>query len=148
MGKQITKSIIVKGEVPDLYEAWLDFGNHPNFMKHITSVTPEGPDVNSWVMEGPLNTKLEWTTKTTRVEPNKRIAWKTIEGDLKTSGQVTFTALPQGQAEITVTSQVVPPDDLIEKVANFLFEDEETQLEKDLRSFKALAENREGSRRI
>lgn len=144
MGKQITKSIIVNGEIPDLYEAWLNFGNHPLFMGHIESVTQEGPDINHWTMEGPLNTKLEWTTKTTREELNKRIAWKTIGGDLKTSGQVTFTDLPQGQAEITVTSQTIPPDDLIEKVANTLFEDEDTQLEKDLRSFKALVENRAG----
>jgi uncharacterized membrane protein len=132
----------VNGEIPDLYEAWLDFGNHPNFMKNITSVTQQGSDVNSWVMEGPLNTRFEWTTKTTRVEPNKRIAWKTLEGDLKTSGQVTFTALPQGQAEITITTQTIPPDNLIEKVATSLFKDEDVQLEKDLRSFKALVENR------
>jgi uncharacterized membrane protein len=142
MARQITKSIIVNGEIPDLYEAWLDFGNHPNFMQHITKVTPKEPDINSWVMEGPLNTKLAWTTKTTREEANRRIAWKTIEGDLKTSGQVTFMALPQGQAEITVTTQTVPPNDLIESVATTLFADEETQLEQDLRSFKAMVEKR------
>lgn len=148
MGKQITKSIIVNGELPDLYEAWLDFGNHPNFMQHITSVTRKGHNVNSWVMEGPLNTRLEWTTKTTRVEPNRRIAWKTIDGDLKTSGQVTFTALPHGQAEITVTTQTIPPEDLVEKVANSLFEDEDTQLAQDLRSFKAMVEQRTERHRI
>lgn len=138
---QITKSIIVKGEVPELYKAWLDFGNHPQFMEHITSVTRDGPDTHHWVMEGPLNIKLEWTTKTTRLDPDKRIAWKTIEGDLKTSGQVTFTDLPQGEAEITVTSLIVPPDDLHDKVV-MLLRDEDAQLEKDLRSFKAFVENR------
>jgi uncharacterized membrane protein len=143
MTKQITKSIVVKGEIKDLYEAWLDFGNHPNFIENITSVTKKSPDINTWVMEGPLDTRFEWTTRTTRGEPNKRIAWKTIEGDLKTSGQVTFTDLPQGQAEITVTTQTIPPNDLIEKVAISLFEDEDGQLEKDLRNFKAFVENRD-----
>ncbi len=142
MGDQITKSIIVKGEVHELYKAWLDFGNHPQFMENVKSVSRQGPDTNRWRMEGPVNTELEWTTKTTREEPNKRIAWKTIEGDLKTSGQVTFTALPLGQAEITVTTQTVPPDDLIDEVADKLFVDQEDQLEKDLRSFKALVEDR------
>jgi uncharacterized membrane protein len=93
-------------------------------------------------MEGPLDTRLEWTTKTTRMETNKRIAWKTTEGDLKTSGQVTFTDLPQGQAEITVTSQTIPPDNLIDKVSGHLFENEGAQWEKDLRRFKAFVENR------
>lgn len=142
MKNQITKSIIVNGEVPDLYETWVDFRNHPRFMEHITSVTPDGPDTSHWAMEGPLNTKLKWTTKTTRLEPNKRIAWKTVEGDLKTSTQITFTDLPQGQAEITVTTQTVPPDDLIEKVSAALFENEDTQLEQTLRRFKAFVENR------
>jgi uncharacterized membrane protein len=142
MKNQITKSIIVNGEVPDLYETWADFRNHPRFMEHITSVTQDGPDTSHWVMEGPLNTKLKWTTKTTRLEPNKRIAWKTVEGDLKTSTQITFTDLPQGQAEITVTTQTVPPDDLIEKVSAALFADEDTQLEQALRRFKAFVENR------
>lgn len=139
---QITKSIIIKGEVPELYAAWLDFGNHPQFMEHITAVTANGPDTHHWVMEGPLNTTLEWTTKTTTLEPNKRIGWKTIEGDLKTSGQVTFTGLPKGQSEVTVTAQTVPPDNLVNKVANWLFADEEAQLEKDLRNFKAFIENK------
>lgn len=142
MSKQITKSIIVNGEVPDLYKTWSDFGNFPQFMERITAVTPDGPDTHHWIMEGPLNTTLEWTTKTTRQELDKRIAWKTVEGDLKTSGQVTFTDLPQGQAEVTVTSQTIPPDNLIEKVAIQLFENEESQLEKDLRNFKAFIENR------
>lgn len=144
MGEQITKSIIVNGEVSDLYKAWLDFSSHAQFVGRIKSVTREGADNNRyrWVMEGPLNTRLEWTTKTTRMELNRRIAWKTIEGVLKTTGQVTFTDLPQGQAEITVTSQTISPDDLIEKVATSLFSDEDTQLEKDLRNFKAMVENR------
>ena len=142
MSNQVTKSIIVNGEVPELYKTWSDFSNYPQFMEHITSITPEGPDTHHWVMEAPFNTRLEWTTKATRLEPNQRIAWKTVEGDLKTSGQVTFTDLPQGQAEITVTSQLIPPDDLFEKVALWLSENEEVQLEKDLRRFKALVENR------
>ena len=114
---QVTKSIIVNGDVAHLYSTWMDFSNHPQFMENITSVTKEGDDTNRWVMEGPLNKKFEWITKTTTKEPNKRIGWKTIEGDLKKSGQVTFTDLPKGQAEITVTSQTIPPEDLVDKAA-------------------------------
>ena len=141
MAKQITRSIIVNGEAPHLYETWLDFSKHPQFMEHITSVTAEGPDTHRWVMEGPLNTRLEWVTKTTRMDDDKRIAWKTLEGDMKTSGQVTFTNLPKGQTEITVTAQTIPPDNLVEKVAIWLFQNEEQQLVKDLRSFKSMIEN-------
>jgi uncharacterized membrane protein len=142
MGDQITKTIIVKGQSPDLFRAWLNFGNHPQFMENVTSVSRRGPDTNRWRMEGLTETELEWTTKTTREEPNKRIAWKTIEGDLKTSGQVTFTDLPQGETEITVTAQTVAPDDLIQEEADAFFLDEAAQLTRDLRNFKAMIEGR------
>jgi uncharacterized membrane protein len=141
MSKQITKSIIIKGEVPDLYQNWLKFGNHPQFLENVSMVNQGGKGIQHWIMEGSFNTRMEWTTELTREEENKRIAWKTIEGDLKTSGQVTFNGLPQGQTEITVVSQITPPDNLVEKLAT-LFEDEEEQLEKDLRKFKAFAESR------
>lgn len=142
MKQQVTKSIIVHGELPVLYETWRDFTTHSQFMEYVTSVTPNGPDTYRWVMKGPSNTKLEWTTKTTTLEPNTRIAWKTIEGDFKTSGQVTFTDLPKGQAEVTVTTQIIPPDNLTAKEMSLLFENEETQWEKDLRSFRSFVESR------
>ncbi len=142
MANQVTKTIIVNGNVDQLYATWADFSNLPRFMEHVTAVTPAGVDTNHWIMEGPLNTRLEWTTKTTRMDPEKRIAWKTIEGDVKTSGQVTFNELPKGQVEVTVVSQVIPPDNLLGKAGFALFQDDEAQLEKDLRSFKAMVENR------
>lgn len=142
MRQQVTKSIIVNGEIPTLYETWRDFTNHPHFMEHVTTVTPTGPDTYHWVMQGPSDTKLEWITKTTTLEPNTRIGWKTLEGDFKTSGQVTFTDLPKGQVEITVTTQTIPPDNLTAKETTLLFEDEESQWEKDLRSFRSFVESR------
>lgn len=141
--QQMTKSIIVNGEVPMLYETWQDFSSHPQFMEHVTSVTQEGTDTYRWEMEGPMDTKLEWTTKTTKLEPHKRIAWKTIDGDFKTSGQVTFTDLPKGQAEVTVTTQTVPPDDITDEANSFLFENEGAQWEKDLRNFRTFIENKQ-----
>ena len=140
MKQQVTKSIIINGDVTQLYDRWKDFSTHSQFRENIRSVRGEGKDTNRWVMVGPGETKLEWLTKTTTLEPNKRIAWKTIDGDLKTSGQVTFTSLPKGQAEVTVTSQTVPPEDLTDEAAVQFFSDEETRLEKDLRHFKTLVE--------
>lgn len=142
MNQQVTKTIIVHAEVPILYDTWRDFTTHPQFMEHVTSVTPNGDDTYHWVLEGPADTKLEWTTKTTRLDPYTRIAWKTIEGDFKTSGQVTFTDLPKGQAEITVTTQTIPPDNLTAKETSALFENEEAQWEKDLRNFREFVESR------
>ncbi|MFO7679783.1 MAG: SRPBCC family protein [Chloroflexota bacterium] len=145
MRQQVTKSIIVTSDTADLYETWKDFPSHPQFMRYIKSVTPQGDETYRWVMAGPNDVEAEWITETTRLEPNKRIAWKTIEGDLKTSGQVTFTELSKGQAEITITMQTILQDEPLNEAASFLFKDEGAQLEKDLRSFRDFVETKKAS---
>ena len=143
MGHQVTKSIIVKTSVNEAYAIWADFENFPNFMSNIKSVTKSGNGTTHWAMSGPLGTKLQWDAETTRLEPNKRVAWSSKEHSrLKTSGQVTFTGLPKNETQVTVTLQYVPPAGLAGEVLNSLFGDPEGSLTEDLRKFKAYAEAR------
>lgn len=141
MTKIVTSSIIVKGEVDEIYDTWANFRNFPYFMKNIESVTPTSQDHSHWVMNGPLNTTFGWDAKTTRMEKDSRIAWKSIAGDLRTSGQVTFKELPNDETELTVTMQYVPPAGIAGEVAAALFAQPEKRLTEDLRNFKAFMEN-------
>jgi uncharacterized membrane protein len=140
MSNQVTESIIVQGSVDHIYNLWADFENFPNFMKDIKSIKKTGNRTSHWVIEGPHQTMVEWTAEMTRLEPNKRIAWSSTGGDIKTSGQVTFATLPQGETEITVTLHYAPSADLASNVATELFSDIEDRLIRDLRNFKAYAE--------
>ncbi|MBK8129136.1 MAG: hypothetical protein IPK53_09435 [bacterium] len=56
-----------------------------------------------WQLKGEDGTAVSFTTETTRLEPDKRIAWNTPTGDVKTSGQITFTPLPHDETEITIS---------------------------------------------
>lgn len=95
MTDRITKSIIVQGNINDIYQLWANFENFPRFMENIESVTKTGNGLSHWVMAGPLGQKVEWDAETTRLEENKRIAWNSKDNsDLTTSGQVTFNQLP------------------------------------------------------
>jgi uncharacterized membrane protein len=142
MSNEVTNSIIVKGEIGNIYDLWADFRNFPNFMENIESVSPAGEDRSHWVMKGPLNTTFEWEAETTRMEKDSRIAWKSIEGegDLKTSGQVTFKDLPDDEVQVTATLKYVPMAGVVGEVAADLFGQPEKRLEEDLRNFKAYAE--------
>src|SRR5512145_91329 len=141
MHEQVTRSIIVKRNVTDVYSIWANFENFPHFMKHIKSVTKTGEGTSHWVMQGPLGTKVEWDADTTRQEPNTRIAWNSREGGtIKTSGQVMFQELPYGETGITVTLQYVPPAGVAGEIIAELFSNPEKQLEEDLLNFKAYAE--------
>lgn len=145
MDKTVTKTITVKGDVGYVYGLWEAFETFPNFMKHIELVEDVGDGITHWVMEGPLGTRLEWNAETTTKEPNKRIGWnsKDMDADVKTSGQVTFNALPHGQTEVTVTMHYEPNKAGIagEAIAA-LFGKPEERLEEDLRNFKNYAERR------
>lgn len=134
------KNILVKAPLKDVYQAWADFENFPNFMQHIRAVTKTGERTSHWVMDGPLHSRLEWDAATTRLEENKRIAWSSTEGDIKTSGQVTFNALPDNQVEVTVMLRYLPPAGIAGDLFATLFSDPEGKLAEDLRNFKRYIE--------
>jgi uncharacterized membrane protein len=120
----------------------MDFENYPSFMENVKSVTRSGEETCHWIMEGPMETLLEWDAHLTRIDPNQRIAWNSKEGgDIKTSAQVTFTDLPQDRVEITMNLQYVPPAGLAGKIVDALFGDTEGMLKQSLRNFKAQVES-------
>ena len=141
MPEQTTRTIIVGGNVEEIFPLWANVENFPRFMKHIKSVTRTGERASHWVAEGALGKKAEWDAEITKLEENKRIAWKSTEGSpVKTSGQVTFNQLPKGQTEVTVTLQYVAPAGKAGAKVAKVVADLDGRLEEDLRNFKAYAE--------
>ena len=143
MSDPITKTVVVEGSPQHLYGLWSNFETFPNFMSNVKLVEYTGENTTHWEMEGPLNATLEWEAETTVDEENKRIAWnsKDDEGDVITSGQVTFNGLPDEQTEVTVTVQYEPNKaGLAGEVVDALFANPEEKLAEDLRNFKQYAE--------
>lgn len=148
MPEQTTKSIIVGAPVAEVFAAWADFESFPRFMEHVKSITRTGEKTTRWVAEGPLGQDVEWEAETTRLEPNKRIAWRSTEDSpVRTSGQVTFNELSRRETEVTVTLQYVPPGGIAGEAAARLLSDPEEMLEEDLRRFKSYVESRVPARR-
>lgn len=140
MQDQITQSIIVKGKVDRIYNLWSDFENLPKFMEPVKAVERTGGNVTHWKVDGPFGTTIEWDAETTRLEKNKRIAWNSLDGDIKTSGQVTFTELPQNETQVTVTVKYLPGDALAHPIFEQIFGNTEELAGASLRKFKSFAE--------
>lgn len=136
MADMVNKSVVVKANVTDVYRIWSNFDKFPLFMKNIKSVTKTDDDTSHWVMQGPLGVKVEWDAKTIQQDENKRIAWKSIDGDIKTSGQVTFDELSQGETRVNVSMGYEPPAGAAGKAVADLFSNPESRLEDDLHRFK------------
>ena len=112
-------------------------------MKNIKSVEKRPDGSTHWVMDGPLGKSVEWDAETTMFEPNKRIAWHSREGSaIKTSGQVTFVELGNGQAQVNLTIQWVVPASKGGETLAGLVTDPEKRVEEDLYRFKTYVEGR------
>jgi len=142
MPEKIIKSIIVKGSIGDIYALWENFENFSSFMKDIKSVRKTGEKKSHWIMKGPLGKDLEWDAQTTELQPNTRIAWNSISGDITTSGQVTFTDLDRNGVQVNVQMQYIPPAGELGKIAAHLLDNPDKRVEEDLKQFKQYAEER------
>lgn len=143
MEKIFTKSIIVKADVKDVYNAWSSFENFPRFMKNIKSVRKTGDNSSHWKIKGPLGVKVEWVAQTTVLDPDRRIGWSTkdnADGNLTTSGQVTFLTLPKNETEVVAVVHYVTRAGFPGEVLARLFGNQEKSLEQNLRSFKQYIE--------
>jgi uncharacterized membrane protein len=140
--QQITKSILVKGDLKKIYGLWANFENFPRFMKSVKAVSKTGDTTSHWVVEGPAGMNVDWNAEMTRRDPNKRIAWnsKDKKGMLTTSGQVTFNSLPDKAVEVTVTMQITPPAGKVGEAISALLVNPERRLVEDLRNFKNYVE--------
>lgn len=135
-----SKSILIKTEPEAAFEAWTALENIPVYMKGVQEVQQEGGDRSRWKMVAPDGAELQWVTQTTRNEPPNRFAWSTVEGDVNTSGQVTFHQLEDGQTEVTMMVNIGEEgQDPVEAMG---LPDPQEQVMQTLRDFKAMVEGR------
>jgi uncharacterized membrane protein len=133
------KTIIVHAPVSEVYQFWTQFDRFPEFMSNLKEVTKTGANTSHWVASGPLGTSVEWDAETTMLEPNKRIAWNSRDnGDITTSGQVTFTELGNDQTEIHVVLKYDPPAGVVGDIVAKIFSDPQRQLDQDLERFTTM----------
>lgn len=139
MASTFSESILVKTNPETAFEQWTKLENIPSYMEAIEEVASEGDDRLRWRMTADDGTQLEWVTDTTRSEPPNRFAWSTVEGDINSSGQVTFHQLGDGQTEVTMMMNFAERDN---PQAAAAFGDPRQQVVQTLRGFKAFVEGR------
>ena len=86
---KIQDSIEVQVPVQQAYNQWTQFEDFPKFMDGIQSVQQLDDTHVHWVAEIRGETR-EWTTEITEQRPDEKVAWKTIDGEVKSDGVVSF----------------------------------------------------------
>jgi uncharacterized membrane protein len=137
------KSVEIKAPVNIVFELYSDFEKFPEWMEHIKEVRQTEPRFTRWAADAPLGINVEWEAETTEFEPNRKIAWRTVRGDVEMEGEVTFEETERGTTMVHLALSYKPPaGHLGTLLAKFFGNDPEKQMDEDLQRFVKLAESR------
>jgi len=144
-GFKVVRSITVNRPVEEVYRMWRDLENLPRFMSHLESVKVDGSR-SHWAARGPAGSSVTWDAEIINEEPNRLLAWRSLEGStVSTAGSVHFRPAPGGRGtEVMVTLKYDPPAGKLGSWLAWLFGEEPSlQVRDDLRRFKQLIEAEE-----
>ena len=138
---KIDDSIEVQVPIQQAYNQWTQFEDFPKFMEGVQSVQQLDDTHVHWVAEIRGETR-EWTTEITEQQPDKKVVWKTIDGQVKNDGSVSFEQIAERQTRVNVQMDV-EGESTAENVAGDLLGIVKSQVHGDLERFKQLIENRD-----
>ena len=138
---KIDDSIEVQVPVEQAYNQWTQFEEFPKFMDGIQSVQQLDDTHVRWVAEIRGESR-QWTSEIVEQQPDERIAWKTIDGEVKNDGIVTFEQVGDGLTRINLEMDV-EGESTGENVAGDLLGIVKGQVHADLERFKQLLEGRD-----
>ncbi|HEX8923069.1 MAG TPA: SRPBCC family protein [Pyrinomonadaceae bacterium] len=137
------KSIEINAPVGVVFGLYSDFEKFPQWMEHIKEVRQTEPRFTKWAADAPLGINVEWEAETTELEENRKIAWRTVRGDIEMQGEVTFEETESDKTILHVSIAYEPPaGHLGTLLAKFFGNDPEKQMDEDLSRFVKLAESR------
>jgi uncharacterized membrane protein len=142
----VAKAITINSSPETIYRFWRNLENFPRFMRHLVEVKATGERTSHWVAKAPAGTWVEWDAEIVEDEANSRIAWRTLpDSAVEHEGVVSFEPALGGRGTIVrVSMSYVPPAGKVGvKIARFLGEEPNVQIDEDLRCMKQLIETGE-----
>jgi uncharacterized membrane protein len=142
-GVTARRTVSINKPVEEVYAFWRDFENLPRFMRHLESVTCDGPRQSHWVARAPGGRRVAWDAEIVDERPNELIAWRSLaDADVRNAGSVTFEPDRGGRGTtIRVSLSYAPPGGKFAAVVAKLFgEDLGQQIHDDLRRLEQLLE--------
>ncbi len=135
----VIKSVDVHVPIRTAYNQWTQFESFPQFMGGVESVTQTDPTHTHWVTKiGGV--RREFDAEITEQLPDNRIAWKSIDGDTKHAGVVSFHRLADNDTRVTVQMEWAP-EGVAEKAGAAIGMDDR-QVKADTERFKKFIEER------
>jgi uncharacterized protein YndB with AHSA1/START domain len=137
------KIIEIDAPLERVFDLFSDFESFPRWMRNIKEVRYTGRGLSRWTGDAPLGMSVEWEAETTVFEPDHRILWRSVRGDVDTEGEVVFEETRRGTTMMRVViGYGMPAGRLGAMFASLFGKNPEQQLEEDLERFAEVAEGR------
>ena len=138
---ELQKCIEVAAPIERVFETFSQLERFPEFMTHVRDVRAKGDGTSQWTVEGPAGRTISWEAITTRIEPNRLIAWRTLPGSaIEHAGLLRFEPT-EGGTRVLVTMSYTPPAGAIgHAIARLFGTDPKSELDDDLLRMKVFLE--------
>jgi uncharacterized membrane protein len=149
-GIDITKTVIVRAPVREVFDYFTAFENFPSFMQHIREVKRLDGDRWHWKVSGPAGLSFEWDAIVTRRVDLEYISWKSTDSaSVHNQGEARFEPGQDGSTtRMTIRVVYEPPLGAIgHAVAKLLGVDPKHELDTDMMRFQGLFERSQAAGR-
>jgi uncharacterized membrane protein len=138
---ELQKCIDVAAPIEQVFETFSQLERFPEFMTHVREVRVRGDGTSLWIVEGPAGRTISWEAVTTRLEPNRLIAWRTLPGSaVEHAGLLRFEQTEGGTRVLVTMSYTPPAGALGHAVARLFGTDPKSELNDDLMRMKVFLE--------
>ncbi|MEV5510160.1 SRPBCC family protein [Streptomyces orinoci] len=137
----VKEAVDVDVPVRTAYNQWTQFEEFPNFMEGVENVRQIDDRHNHWITKiGGV--QREFDTEIVDQLPDERITWRTIGGDTRQKGMVSFRRVDDAHTRVELVMDV-EPSGVAEKAAD-LTGTIDRRVKGDMRRFKEYIEKRGG----
>lgn len=140
-GTRVGKSLHIDRSPEEVAGFWGQLTGLPKIMRHLERVDLLEGNRSHWVAKV-LGMRFEWDAETTAFVEGREIRWRSLPGgDVDTEGVVLFEPDAAGGTTLRVEMRYDPPGGAVgDRAARLIGGDLESQLDEDLRRFKAAME--------
>ncbi len=135
----VTKQVRIDVPADQAYRLWRDPEGFSEFMPDVEAVENRG-DRWHWKVAGPLGRSVEWDSEVTEDEPGRRIAWRSMDGQVENSGAVSFADVGGDATDLEYEIEFTPPGGPAGEAVAKMFADPEEKVERSRAAFKELCE--------
>ncbi len=134
----VEQQVEVNAPASAVYNRWMQFEQFPTFMEGVDEVKQLDDTLLHWAVTV-AGKKAEWDAKITANDPERRIAWESVDGK-QTRGSVTFEPVGSGERTTIRLQMSYTPEGTIEAAGSAVGVGEH-RIRGDLERFRELVES-------